>query len=153
MKQKDITERMLESYNDIFADIVNVLIFKGKRLIDPADLRDALPRSVIKTDGKIYDQERDVAKFLQNGNLRIALIGLENQTARDSDMAIRIMSYDASEYKKQIIDKTNKMRYPIITIVLYFGMNHWKSPLSLKECLERKGGFENIPDALKPYIN
>ncbi len=31
MAEKDITEKMLEAYNDVFADIVNVLLFDGKR--------------------------------------------------------------------------------------------------------------------------
>ena len=30
MGEKDLTEKILEDYNDIFADIVNVLVFKGK---------------------------------------------------------------------------------------------------------------------------
>jgi hypothetical protein len=33
MGEKDITEKNLEAWNDVFADIVNVLLFKGKRLI------------------------------------------------------------------------------------------------------------------------
>ena len=30
MKEKDITQKVLEDNNDIFADIVNVLLFDGK---------------------------------------------------------------------------------------------------------------------------
>lgn len=41
MKSKDIIEKTLESYNDIFADIVNVLLFKGKRIITEDSLTDA----------------------------------------------------------------------------------------------------------------
>ena len=33
MGSKDITEKNLEAWNDVFADIVNVLLFKGKRLV------------------------------------------------------------------------------------------------------------------------
>lgn len=35
---KDLTEKILEDYNDIFADIVNVLVFKGKQRIKPENL-------------------------------------------------------------------------------------------------------------------
>ena len=35
MGEKDKAERMLENYADVFADIVNVLMFGGKRLISP----------------------------------------------------------------------------------------------------------------------
>ena len=38
MAEKDVVEKTLESYNDVFADIINVLIFKGKRKINPDEL-------------------------------------------------------------------------------------------------------------------
>lgn len=34
MKSKDITQKMLERYNYVFADILNVLLFNGKRMIE-----------------------------------------------------------------------------------------------------------------------
>ena len=33
MKDKDITEKHLESFNDVFSDIINVLIFDGNNVI------------------------------------------------------------------------------------------------------------------------
>jgi len=33
MGEKDITEKLLEDYNDVFADIVNGLMFQGKRVV------------------------------------------------------------------------------------------------------------------------
>ena len=33
MGAKDMTEKYLESYNDVFADIVNVLLFRGERIM------------------------------------------------------------------------------------------------------------------------
>ena len=38
MAQKDTSEKILESYNDVFSDIVNVLLFNGKQVL----LADAL---------------------------------------------------------------------------------------------------------------
>ena len=32
--EKDITEKILADYNDVFADIVNVLLFGGKTIVD-----------------------------------------------------------------------------------------------------------------------
>ena len=34
MAEKDITEKNLEALNDVFADIVNVLLFKGEQVIN-----------------------------------------------------------------------------------------------------------------------
>lgn len=33
MNTKDITEKHLEEYDDVFADIVNVLLFNGNQLV------------------------------------------------------------------------------------------------------------------------
>ena len=40
MGQKDIAEKTLEAYNDVFADIVNVLLFNGKQTVKEKDLED-----------------------------------------------------------------------------------------------------------------
>ena len=45
MGEQDITEKILESYNDVFADIVNVLLFNGEQIIMPDELVDQAPRS------------------------------------------------------------------------------------------------------------
>ena len=63
MPEKDITERHLESYNEVFADIVNVLLFNGQRRVLPDDLRDTQARTQYKADGKLREQERDVSKL------------------------------------------------------------------------------------------
>ena len=42
MGKKDIEEKLFEDYNDVFADIFNVLLFEGKQVIKPDDLE--IPR-------------------------------------------------------------------------------------------------------------
>ena len=34
MKDKDITQKVLEKYNDVFADILNVLLFNGRDVVE-----------------------------------------------------------------------------------------------------------------------
>ena len=43
MQDKDVTEKMLEKYTDVFADILNVLLFGGRNVVDEAALKDASP--------------------------------------------------------------------------------------------------------------
>ena len=38
MRQKDIAEKTLEELSDVFADICNVLLFNGKRVISEKSL-------------------------------------------------------------------------------------------------------------------
>lgn len=72
MAEKDISEKILESYNDVFADIVNVLLFDGRIVISPDDLVEYGTRTAYKADGKLRELDRDVAKQWKKSNIRIA---------------------------------------------------------------------------------
>ena len=147
MAEKDITEKNLEALNDVFADIVNVLLFKGEQVINEKDLEADTTKSMFKADGKIHEQERDVSKFWKNGEIRISILGIENQTAQDSDMPLRVISYDGASYKQQLLDKNQKKRYPVATLVLYFGTEEkWAKAKHLYDCFE-------VPEKLKPFVN
>ena len=148
MGEKDITEKTLTSYNDVFSDIVNGLLFDGRSFIDPDSLSDALPYSMYKADGKIHEQERDVCKLLKTAGdttseIRIAFFGFEHQTQYDKDMPLRLISYDGASYRAEL---SLKERYPVITIVLYFGNTHWERNRTLHEAV-------GVPDDLMPYFN
>ena len=110
MNGKDITQKMLERYNDVFADIVNVLLFSGKKIVDEDALIDTPVDSALKLDGEIHSQYRDVAKYWKNGQINIALFGLENQTVPDKLMPMRVIGYDGAEYKRQVLEKTDIKR-------------------------------------------
>lgn len=156
-----MTQKTLEAYNDVFADIVNVLLFDGKQVITENDLENGTTHSIYKADGKLHEQERDVAKFWKNANIHIAFIGLENQTSVDKDMPLRILGYDGAAYRSQMIPKYKEVknegkiekvqesvpRYPVVSMVLYMGYERrWNKPKTLYECLQ-------IPEALRPYVS
>lgn len=154
---KDITEKLLEDYNDVFADIVNGLVFKGKAVVGEDELTAATPYSVYKADGDLHQQERDIAKYWSKGNVEIALYGLENQAQEDPDMTLRLPSYDGAGYRAQMLrdpkdEKGHRIkrnpRYPVVTLVLYYGADHWKRPLNLKGNLD-----VDIPAELDPLVD
>ena len=148
MNGKDITQKMLERYNDVFADIVNVLLFNGKKIVDEDALIDTPADSALKLDGELHSQYRDVAKYWKNSQINIALFGLENQTVPDKLMPMRVIGYDGAEYKKQVLEENRyKKKYPVITLVLYMGYErNWKYSNSLLELLE-------VDEKLKPYVS
>ena len=81
MAEKDITEKILMGYNDIFSDIINVLLFNGTERVQPDSLEDKSPISQYKaSDNKVHEEERDVFKLWKDGKLGLALYGLENET-------------------------------------------------------------------------
>ena len=89
MGEKDITEKALISCNDVFADIVNNLVFGGKKCIDESDLEQATDHGVYLGDTGFRELERDVSKCWKSNNIRIALLGIENQTVPEDDMPMR----------------------------------------------------------------
>lgn len=104
--EKDISEKTLEDYNDVFADIVNVLLFHGK----------------------LHAQERDVAKYWRSGLLRIAFYGFENQTGIDTDMPLRLFAYDGTAYRAQLLTDADELekygkKLPGILSLLWFSIS------------------------------
>lgn len=77
MGEKDIAEKVLEDYNDVFADIVNVLLFQGEQIVKPEQLEDKTLRSSYKVDGKLREIVRDVGKNWNQDTIRIACLGIE----------------------------------------------------------------------------
>lgn len=51
MGKKDLAEKKLEDYNDVFADIFNTLLF-GRKLLDPQRLREGAIASIYKAEQK-----------------------------------------------------------------------------------------------------
>lgn len=156
MAEKDMTEKTLESYNDVFADIINVLFFNGKRKIKEEELEQAVTRSVYKADQKLREQERDTAKYWRSHSIRISLLGIENETVSEDDMPLRIFGYDGASYRDQIYSvkdkngryrKNTNPRYPVATAVLYFGTSRWNKPTTIYECV---AGC--LDEEMKPFV-
>ena len=101
MGQKDITEKMLADYNDVFADIVNTLLFNGRQVIHEDDLVNVKDKSQYKAGTEIHRSQ------LLSGQ---------------------------------------KERYPVVTLVLYFGTTRWNKAISLHEAL-------NIGEEWKPFVS
>ena len=147
MGRKDITEKHFEEINKIFADIINGTLFEGKQTIKEDELFDLPAKSQYKADnGKIHEQERDIAKRWSREDVVFSIIGIENQTVIDKDMVLRVIGYDGASYRSQLLEKANARRYPVITIVLYYGKEPWSAPRSLKERLD-------IPNCLDKYVS
>lgn len=145
MGAKDITEKILADYNDVFADIINGVLFDGEQVVFENELENAKDKSQYKFNNKIHEQERDVFKSWIPYRICFALYGLEHETGTEPYIPMRIIGYDGARGQLTKREK-EKPNYPVVTIVLYFGLKHWDQPQSLYECM-------NIPEKLKPYVN
>lgn len=146
MGQKDLSEKILADYNDVFADIVNVLVLEGRQRIDPDDLTATAVHSQYKADdGVLHEQERDVSKYWEKQKIHMSLFGIENQTDIEKNMPFRVIGYDGAAYRQQLLQKRKPV--PVITLVLHFGTKErWNEPCSIKELLD-------IPENLDKYVS
>lgn len=145
MKEKDLSEKVLEDNNDIFADIVNVLLFDGEDAVEEDTLVSTAVHSRYKDhSGKLHEQERDIAKYWRKGGTDIVLYGIENQTKIENKMPVRIFGYEGASYRGQHDKKTI---VPVITMVLYYGTDRkWTVPTNIKSLIK-------VPDGLDKYVN
>ncbi len=149
MADKDISEKMLMSYSDVFADIINVLVFKGEQVVKPEDLEDMNTWGGYKATEGLHYMERDIAKWWRKSGIRIACVGFENMSGADKRMVFRVYGYDGAEYRIQCTEENRKKpAYPVVTLVLHFGTKkRWKetAPTTLYETVD-------VPEELRKFV-
>ena len=162
--EKDVLEKKLLMFNDVFADFVNGIMFDGKDIVKEDELVDLSGWSHYKgDDSKHRFQDRDVVKLWKKENVVISLIGIENQDIPDEDMVFRVISYDGASYRTQLVEKERRKRkkkvdkvaeksaekldiFPVITFVIYYGEEEWKHETTLHKRL-------NLDSELKHYVS
>jgi len=158
--EKDILEKKLLMFNDVFADFVNGIMFDGKDIVKEDELVDLSGWSHYKgDDSKHRFQDRDVVKLWKKENVVISLIGIENQDIPDKNMVFRVLSYDGASYRTQLVEKERRKRkknagidgelqdiFPVITFVIYYGEEEWRHETTLHKRL-------NLDSELKHYVS
>lgn len=145
MGAKDISQKILEGKNDVFADIVNGCCFHGKEIVKPNELQDLSGITAYEDKDKYRSTQRDITKLWKKGIINIACLGVENQTYKDNTMPLRVIAYDGAQYKIQANDEKINY-YPVVTLVLYYGKDRWNKPRRLFDLFD-------VPPELKPFVN
>ena len=149
MGEKDHTQKMLIGCRDVFAELINVLVYSEK-VVNEADLLAGPTESLyIGTDKQTHQQLRDCSMYeLHNGEIH-ALYNLENQSIIDAHMPLRCAGYDGAAYRSQCNDRKNTYKtYPVFTFVLNWSRKPWNKATSILEALH----FKPNPAAY-PYFN
>ena len=165
--ERDLAEKSLVEDTEVFADISNVNLYGGRRVIQPEDL-ELLPQEMIYRDseGKPAKVMADVRmRWRKNGSV-IALIQLENQSQINNVMPIRDLGYIFNNYNEQIKEHIRKNEQegkrfyakeladgdrlqPVITFVIYYGKEKWTRPLSILDMLDLD---EEEKEELEPFL-
>lgn len=148
MGQKDLTQKNLESYPDVFADIVNALLYEGRQIIMPERLQPAPTESLYHSKrGALRNQFQDISKYeMQEGKIKLQYT-VENETNPDNKLILRKAGYEGAIYREQFDGKTREL-YPVISIVLYWGKGKKRIARSMQSFFEEKA----LPDEIMRYI-
>ena len=151
MGKVDTVTKAYMRKNNIFADAFNYLIYDGKPVVNPEQLREldtteiALPFGLQENEkgpsNDLVQKYRDILKsavVMQEDEAAYILLGIENQTDIHYAMPVRNMIYDALQYGKQVADTA---------------ANHRKNDKSFRKRTsgEYLSGFYK-EDVLKPVV-
>ncbi len=116
MGQKDLTQKNLEQYPDVFADIVNALLYEGESVLLPQNLQSAPTETMYHgRTGKLRNQFQDVSQYeMDNGKVKVQYT-LENENHGSNKMVLRKAGYDGAVYREQY-EKQKQEIYPVISL-------------------------------------
>ena len=146
MGQKDITEKLLEDYNDVFADIINGLIFKGEQRILPESLENAKVHSQYKAeDGK------QALKIFYNNEISLIILDLMLPDISGEEICMKIRE----KSRVPIIMLTAKVDESNLLQGLDIGADDYiTKPFSLMELVARvKAILRRTSEELNPLYN
>lgn len=147
MGQKDLTEKNLEFYPDVFADVINALLYQGEQVVLPKNLQAAPTETLYQgKHGSLRNQFHDVSKYeMHQGKIKVQYT-LENETVIRRKTILRKAGYLGAVYRGQY---DGREIFPFVGIVLFWGRKHWKAPRNLRQLFCREG----VQERYEKYID
>lgn len=140
MADKDILEKVLMLYADVFADCENVLVYGGEQTVHAENLQLAPTESFYWGGNNLHNQFCDVSFYLvNNGEIRAQYI-IGNETQLEPRQVLRKASYQGGAYRQQL--KSKNAVYPVISIVIDWTGKTTRIPLSLHTLLRQNGASQ-----------
>ena len=149
MGAKDLAEKNLLQYKDVFSDIVNVNLFGGRCYVSAEELSREPGELITKavSDDKLRQLQMDVPMKCKKHN-RSFFLCLENQSDKNNVMPVRDMGYQHAKYMEQIKEVKESNRKtgnypnpmtkelndsqklsPVITLVLNYSQKEWETTI------------------------
>lgn len=172
MGKKDIALYRYFQDEERVADLLNVYVFHGRRVICGADIREKDSR-VTGIFGRLrrkisIQKYRDLIRRIALGT-SFVIVGLEHQDQIHYAMPVRVMLEDAANYDEQMrkIQKIHRKEQdlhsagwlggfsasdrlePVVTIVLYYGKVPWDGAKDLHQMLN----LHHIPPEIAGLVN
>ena len=143
MAEKDIMEKILLSYEDVFADCGNVLMYGGAQRLKAEEMQPAPTESFYfagaGSGGKegMHHQFCDKSFYhVKEGKIKTQYI-TENETQLERRQVLRKASYQGGAYRQQL--EAGQEVYPVVSMVIDWTWKSSRIPLSLHELLRQDG--------------
>ncbi len=156
--------------NERFADLFNVVIFNGRRIVSADDLSELdtkARRAGSERDKESHEYIRDQIKQWKCG-AKLLVLGVEPESSVQYALPVKLMKYESIQYEKnyrEIMKKHRKDRdlsskefisgfsrsdrlSPMLTIVIYHGRDEWDASETLHDLLD----FEGFPEAIRGEV-
>lgn len=139
MGKQDKAEKMLLACRDVFAEIVNVLIYEGSQILDEENLLPGPTESICAFKNEELQQLRDCSMYEMYGGRVKALYNMENQSRQDKWMPLRCAGYDGAAYRAQYNERKAKREiYPVTRML--FALSGDRRYLKYVPFMETGGG-------------
>lgn len=103
MGQPDLSSNNLLSHPDVFADIINAIVYEGRLVLKEQYLKPFyLNTSAAKPNGRLKGLYRDNCMENLRNSIRYVIWGIESQYAFDRTTPFKVMGYDYTSYDRQI---------------------------------------------------
>ena len=175
LSAKDSMAKEYFADNARFADLCNNILYGGREVILPENLKERDTTEVLTAlglDKKTIAMQklRDIfknASIKYTGKSYVVLIGVENQSDIHYAIPVKNMFYDVMAYGNQVKETAKKHRkdkdtttsdeflsgftkedklIPVITITVYLGTKEWDGPRKLSDM------FGDVDEELMPFI-
>ena len=175
LSAKDSMAKEYFADNARFADLCNNVLYGGREVILPENLKERDTTEVLTALGLdkktiAMQKMRDIfknASIKYTGKSYVVLIGVENQSDIHYAIPVKNMFYDVMAYGNQVKETAKKHRkekdtatsdeflsgftkedklIPVITITVYLGTKEWDGPRRLSDM------FGEVDEELLPFI-
>lgn len=157
MGDKDRSEKLFVACRDVFAELVNVLVYQGEKVLaEERMLPGPTESSYLGKGAVLAGQFQDYSMYeVVRGEIH-ALYTLENQSSVDHQMALRHAGYEGAAYRRQYgqgkpvgqissegmkpsVDQASpegKGIYPVIGLVLNWGEKRWTTATAIRDLID-----------------
>nr|WP_304971482.1 hypothetical protein [uncultured Acetatifactor sp.] len=137
MAEKDILEKSLLSYEDVFTDCINTLVYGGRRRLEEGRTQPAPTESFYQGAEGLRNQLCDTSRYLLEEGRIVAQYLIENETGLRRKQILRKASYQGGAYRQQL--GNGRPAYAVIGIVMAWSGKGSRIPRSLHQLLEEDG--------------